>query len=252
MAISDYYFSRQRVPGYGNMFILKQLQAADDEGGGESLLGTLAEEEYETWGPFRHSWYPVPQHMSRPSLIRHLLEDRKEDLGIGDDVALEVGLAGGSDQLVFKKGSAFEGGAGPFPGVPLALAVRVDYARMSQAKVVFGKGTRLKYIPYGYIAALYQSVKGEDVKLVPSGLLGKNNVIDRILVARRFTVSFESEADFDAEFEAKLDALNAMQGAQARVSYSLASKRTVVAEIDSPERYLVALSERNWDDYNPD
>jgi len=252
MAISDYYFSRKRVPGYGNMFILKKLQLAEDEGGGESLLGTLAEEEYEGWGPIRHSWYPVPQHMARPSLVLHFLEDRQEDLGIEDEIVLEVRLAGAAETLTFRKGTTFEGGAGPFPSVPVTLAVQVDYARMSQAKVTFGKGTKLKYIPYAYIAALYKSVQGDDEKLVPSGLLGENNIVDRILLARRFSVSFESEQDFDTRFEAKLDALNAVQGANVKVKYTLASKRTVVAEVDSPDYYLVALSERNWDDYNPD
>jgi len=250
MAITDYYFSRKRVPSYGNMFFLKVLQEADDPGGGESLLGTLAEEEHGGWFFFRHSWYPVPRHMSQPSIIRIQLENRRQELGIEGDVALEMGLAAGSERITVKKGASFEGSAASFPSVPAEFGVHVDYSRMAKAVLTLGSGSKVKYIPYDYIARLHKAVDGDDKKILDTGLIGDNNIIDSILLARKFTMSFESESDFDAEFWAKAEAISG--GPQARVEYSKVSEREVLATVDSAQEYLVALSERNWDDFDPD
>lgn len=40
-------------------------------------------------------------------------------------------------------------------------------------------------------------------------------------------------------------------GANAKVEYSRRSEREIVAEVDSEQEYLVALGERNWDDFDP-
>ena len=102
------------------------------------------------------------------------------------------------------------------------------------------------------MARLYRLVDGNDEKILHTGLIGSHNIVDSILLARRFKLTFESEADFDARFWAKLEAFESSPGADAGVTYSKESDRVVAAEVDSKREYLVALSERTWDDFDPD
>jgi len=253
--LSDYYFCREKVPGYGRHFFLKVPQKAEDPGGGESLLGSVVEEAYETvLGFIRHSWYPVPRHVTEPRVVRRALERRVQsgEISIDADVVVSVGLAAASESITVERGASFEGGVGPFPGVPVNLGVDIDYSKMRKAVLGFGEGTRMAYIPMGYLARLYQNVEGDDRRIEPLGLLGRGNVVESILLARRFSVTFESEKAFDAGFESKLRTFERVPGADAKVSYRRVSERTLVARIDSEQEYLVALFERSWDDYDPD
>lgn len=51
------------------------------------------------------------------------------------------------------------------------------------------------------------SVDGNDETLLPSGLIGENNIVE-VLVANRFRVMFQSNEKFGSDFEAKLEAAN--------------------------------------------
>jgi len=83
MSIEEYYFARNTIPRFGKLFFLKVLQEADSSGGGESLLGSVVQEvEDKVWGIFPGKEYPVPIHMSAPTIVRKAIEENKGSLGI--------------------------------------------------------------------------------------------------------------------------------------------------------------------------
>ena len=72
--------------------------------------------------------------------------------------------------------------------------------------------------------------------------------MDSVLLARNFIVRFESEEAFDANFEAKLEAIKSVPGISGKVFYEKESSTTIVAHVESDQQYLVALHARDWDD----
>jgi len=134
------------------------------------------------------------------------------------------------------------------PSLPANIGIDVDYSRLKRAELQFSDDTVLKYIPLGYLGRLFSHLQGDDLKIVPSGALRKNNVVDSVLLARNFIVRFESEEAFDANFEAKLEAIKSLPGISGKVSYEKESSTTIVAHVESDQQYLVALHARDWDD----
>jgi hypothetical protein len=68
----------------------------------------------------------------------------------------------------------------------------MDYSLMRQVTLAFGMNTQFEYIPLGYFARLHQYVDGDDRKVDRSGAIEDNNIVDSILLAKEFHVTFES------------------------------------------------------------
>jgi hypothetical protein len=233
------------------MYFLKVLQEADSDGGGRSLLGSVVQELREgLFGLGQH--YPIPLHMSKPGIIREAIEKqrRKLDLDASDPVVLALRLAATQQSVVIKRKDSFGAGVGPFPGLPANFGLDIDYSLMRQVTLAFGKNTRFEYIPLGYFGRLYQYVDGDDQKVDRSGVIEDNNVVDSILLAKEFHVTFESEKDFNVGFEAKLKAFSSIPGVSAKVAYAKQAKRKIVAKVSGNQYYLVALGVSDWDDFD--
>ena len=251
MAIEDYYFTQRAIPGLGKLLFLRVLQEAGSSGGGESLLGSVVQEAQDrVLGIFPGKSYPIPMHMSAPRSVHDALEANRQALGISGPIVLEVELAASQQTVHVEKRSVYQASVAPFPALPANLGLDIDYARMRNVELSFAEGTLLKYIPLGYFGRLYAHVEGEQRRVVSSGVLERNNVVDAVLLARSFEVLFESEEAFDREFDAKLDALRGAPSAEVR--YEKREERRVVARVASQRPYLVALHGRDWDAFDLD
>lgn len=251
MPVQDYYFSRKAVPRFGKLYFLKVLQEADSKGGGRSLLGSVVQESREgLFGLGQH--YPIPLHMSKPGIVRDAIEKNKKQLGldVSDRIVLSQKLAAIQQSLVIRRKESFGVGVGPFPSLPANFGLDIDYSLMHQVTLAFGKNTQFEYIPLGYFARLYQYVDGDDRKVDRSGAIEDNNIVDSILLAKEFHVTFESEKDFDGDFEAKLKAFNNIPGVGGKVAYAKQTKRKIRAKVSGNQYYLVALGVSDWDDFD--
>lgn len=251
MPVQDYYLSRKAIPRFGKLYFLKVLQEAESEGGGRSLLGSVVQELREgLFGLGQH--YPVPLHMSKPGIVREAIEKNKRhlDLDASDPVVLVQKLAPVQQSVVIKRKDSFGAGAGPFPSLPAHFGLDIDYSLMRHVTLAFGKNTQFEYIPLGYFGRLYQYLDGDDRNVDRSGVIEDNNIVDSILLAREFHVTFESEKDFGADFEAKLKAFNNIPGVGAKVAYAKQAKRKIVAKVRGKQYYLVALGVSDWDDFD--
>lgn len=251
MPVQDYYFSRKAVPRFGKLYFLKILQDADSEGGGRGLLGSVVQELREgLFGLGQH--YPAPLHMSRPGIVRAAIQRDKKHLGLGaeDRIVLVQKLAPIQQSVVIKRKDSFGAGVGPFPSLPANFGLDIDYSLMRQVTLAFGTNTQFEYIPLGYFARLYQYVGGDHRKVDRSGAIAENNIVDSILLAKEFHVTFESEKGFDADFDAKLKAFTSIPGVGATVAYAKQAKRKILAKVSGNEYYLVALGVSDWDDFD--
>lgn len=251
MSIEGYYFSRKGVLRMGKMYFLKDLQEADSPGGGRSLLGSVVQEVREKFlGIIVTKEYPVPMHMSVPSVILKAIESRRSQLGFSDSepIILPQNLASAQRSVTIDRRYIFGAGAGPFPSVPVNLGIDVDYGRARQITLSFGEGTKREYIPLGYIARLYDYLGGNPASIDIT--LAENNVVTSILVTKNLKVTFESEAKFDTEFKAKLKSFASVPNIGAEVAYKMETDKKVVAEVSGKTEYLVGLVVRDWDDFD--
>ena len=251
MPAQDYYFSRKAVPRFGKLYFLKVLHEAESEGGGRSLLGSVVQELREgLFGLGQH--YPVPLHMSKPGIVHDAIERNRKhlDLAAGDRIVLSQKLAPVQQSVVIKRKETFGAGVGPFPSLPANFGLDMNYSLMRQVTLAFGMNTQFEYIPLGYFARLYQYIDGDHRKVDRSGAIEDNNIVDSILLAKEFHVTFESEKDFDADFKAKLKAFSNIPGVGAKVAYARQTKRKILAKVSGKQYYLVALGVSDWDDFD--
>lgn len=254
MPIDEYYFSQRAVPKFGKMYFLKVPQEAGSTGGGESLLGSVVKEVTD-WTTFLHvipwRWYPVPRHMSTPAGVLKYMETNREKLALDSEpIVLEVKLAGAKEGITFKREATFGGGISKFPSIPAELGLDVDYSLLREAKLSFSAGTRMKYIPTGYFGRLHALVNGKHRQIDSSGVIGDNNIVSSILLAKDFTVVFKSDKTFNTEFKLKVEAANAGPSGEAKVTYKVTSNKTVEAKVKGKKLYLIALAVSDWDDFD--
>jgi hypothetical protein len=250
MPPSDFYWSRNLIRGLGKMWFPLSLQEATSTGGGESLLGSVVEELHG--GFLGLQQYPAPYHMATPKLILDALQKRRSALELPAELTLRANLAVPQQTLNVTKKASLKTGVGPFPSLPGTFSLDVDYSRMVSVSISFGSNTHIKYIPTDFLSRLYNSVKGDAAK-VDKNLairIDDNYIVDQILVANEFTVTFESQEEFDAEFQAKLDYLNTLQpvSGQATFTFDQQKKKRVTIQIKGGPDYLLALKVLDWDD----
>jgi hypothetical protein len=225
------------------------IHEASSLGGGLSLLGSVVEELSSGifgWG----DRYPAPYHMTTPRLVLSALSRNRDALGLDEPFVLETTLTPSTQTLKVKKKDSLKAGVGPFPSLPLNVNLDIDYSRMSNVIVQFGQDTRVMYIPTDYLVRLYQLVDGDSRKIDPSVAIEIDDqyIVDQVLLANELAVTFESEADFSASLDGKLEAINKLPAAAGKVTLSRETARRIVARVQGPTYYLVAIKVLEWDD----
>jgi hypothetical protein len=248
MSIADYYFSDKLIDGMGRMYFLKVLQRAETAGGGEALLGSVVQELTDggIFGLFG-THYPVPMQLTKPKIVRDFMEGHRAALGLAptEPVVLQQILAGGQRTVTINGKDGGGVGVGPFPAVPVGLTLDIDYTKMQSVELSFGDAARIEYIPLGYFGRLFQYVAGSADAVEPGGTLKDNYVVDSLLVANNFKVSFHSTDSFSADFKAKVQSLPV----QANVTFHLDDDTVVSAQVSGADAYLVALGVSLWGDF---
>ena len=145
---------------------------------------------------------------------------------------------------------AFITGVGPLPSLPATFGLDVDYGKMASATINFGTTAELRYIPLGYLGALYRHVNGTATAVDATGVLEQNYVVDSVLLTTDVEVSFTSAEQFTDDFDAKLAALGSIGAANLKVTYRRMDERTVVAKVSGERLWLAAFSVSEWHDLN--
>lgn len=241
MGVETYYLSKTKEGKFGSVFFLKQLQDAEGStGGGKNLLGSLVQWIDKLTG----TDYPIPQVMTKPRALISELEKRKAELEIDGDVTLQIKVAGSSETIKLEKKNVFDLGVGPFPVIPLNMSLDVDYSKLKTITMVFGAGTYSEFIPTGYMAALYKALNGKPNAAIGGSLL--KAYVSQVMLAKKYSVSFESTETFDAGFEAKLKTFNGLPEIGGKVKVEKKTERIVKAEVDSPDYYVVGVTASLW------
>lgn len=241
MSIDRFYFAENEVPALGAMLFLRVLQSA--KGSASDLLGSIVESR-SSGGFFGlgSKSYPVPMLYTVPQVVLGALTERSSELGLAEESLVQTTtFAGFSNSIVIGSEAKIGGGVQAFPALPVSIGVDVDYERMKKVKLSFGAGTKLSYIPKGYLARLYRAVGGNARTIDPA--LRKHFIVDRVLVTREFEVAFESTEAFGSGFEAQLEL------GRAEVRFDKKNEREVVAKVSGNQAYIAALGARSWDDF---
>jgi len=249
MPASDFYWSKRLIPGFGKMWFPLAIQEATSSGGGLNLLGSVVEElKGGLFGLFER--YPAPYSMAKPRLILEALQHDAVSLGINGTIVEAEKLSAPAMNLQFSKKDALKLGAGPFPSLPVALNLDVDYSLMEKIEIRFGASVDVEFIPTDYLARLYRQYGGDARKALPGVAIevDANYIVDQVLLARDFSIAFESSQQFDAEFDAKLEALKALPNVGGKIDIGRESSRRVVIGVSGGPTYLVAFKTLDWDD----
>ncbi len=248
MSVNTYYLSKTKEGKFGSVFYLKQLQEADSSGGGRNLLGSMV--QWIDKGVFGTPWggtdYAIPQCMSTPKALIRELNKRKAELEIEGDTALQIKVAAGKEIVKLERNLVFDVGVGPFPMIPLNIALDIDYSRMKATTITFGEGTHSEYIPVGYMSSLYETLGGKASAAIGGRLLEKNAYISQVVLAKRYSVHFESITALSSGVDAKIEQYNTLPEIGGKVKVQKKTERTVVAEVNSDIYYLVALTASLW------
>lgn len=249
MSVNTYYLSKTREGKFGSVFFLKQLQKESASGGGKNLLGSMVQWIDENWIlgiPGGGTDYAIPQCMSTPRALIKELDRRKAELGIDGTSTLQIEVSASKEIIKLEKKVVFDSGVGPFPAIPLNMGLDVDYSRMKTITLTFGEGTYSEYIPIGYMAALYESLKGKPSIAIGGQLLAKNAYVSQIVLAKKYSVNFESKETLSQGVEAKIKQYNSLPEINGKVKVEKKTERTVVAEVNSDVFYLVAVTASLW------
>ncbi len=252
MAIKDYYLTKTEDDA-GETFLLKQLQKETATGGGRRLLGSVVKRHSE-FSPFSQTDYAIPRSIMSPGIIEKTLRDRKEqliaELEIEGDVVLDLEIAPGQETVLIKKDKHFQIGIADFPLIPLGFALQLDYTKMVKINIKYGEGTVYKYLPPGYMMWLRQKLGDQPTAAMGGNLLKTKEYvyINQIMLARNWSVSFESNSTFDAGFDAKLAQFHQLPEIAGKVKVHKETANTVKAEISGEAYFVVGLSSFKWKD----
>jgi hypothetical protein len=239
----QYYIGLDDLAGYGDLYFLKFLQDAASSGGGENLLGSVVQRVKTGIFGWGHG-FPVPMLMTTAQSFLKAIP--------GDSNVKEIVFAASKQVAAIDSSGSAGLNVGPFPSVPVTLGVDLDWNKAVQVNLTVGGGSLLHYIPRGYSAQLYRSVAGDDKHVDVTGIVGSNFVVETVLLSKTFSVEFVSSESFDADFQAKLDAINAIPNVGGKLKLNDATKKSVTAEIDGTHSYLVALGVARWSDFDLD
>jgi len=252
MPSSDYYWARHLIRGFGKMWFLTVPQEADDPHGGESLLGSVVN---ELRGRILGSSgligkdFPEPSHLTIPQLLLKKIDQHRRDLGIPNQEPIVQTINFPNLSINVEKKNTLKIDTGKFPGIPISPSI--DYSRMTNVTVEFGKNTRRKYIPTDYLGRLKKFFDGDDTKIDPGSSISidKETIVHQILLTDEYSVTFESVEEFDSRFEASIIQSNRINDGKIKFELDQFTKKRVVVKIDDGKTYLIALKDIDWDDF---
>lgn len=245
MPPSDYYWSRHSIQGFGKMWFLIVPQEADANGGGRNLLGSVVEDR--DGGIFNRN-YPRPEKFDEPQLILKALKARRRDLGISDSESIVSEVNFSDLNIAVQKSDKVISEVDGFPGLPnLRTSLKIDYSRMQNISIQFGKNTRKLLIPLGYLSRLKHSVGGDDKKIAPSISIDKETIIYQILLTDQYSVTFESTSIFNADFEANIQVANTLNVGKAAFELEQSNRKQVTVKVNDGKDYLIAIEDIDWD-----
>ena len=251
MSSSNFYWSRRLIKGFGKMWFLIAPQEADSSGGGISLLGSVVNELsggfFPGGGGIIGRDFPEPHHLTTPKLILEAIESRRQELEFKPDepIVLEVKLP--KLNLVFEKKTVSKAGIGNFPSLPISFSI--DYSRLEKIFIQFGENTRKLYIPTGYLSRLKNAVDGDDAQLSTDVNIDKETIVNQILLADRYSITFESRAAFDSNFEASVNLANTLNAGNIDFELEQTTRHQVTVSVNDGKEYLIALRDIDWDDF---
>ena len=248
MGIEAYYLSKKMVSGIGSIFLLNELQEADGSGGGKALLGSVVQENKESF----HVDYPVPLLVSEANIIVNKLKQWKTELNINSEIVVEQPVAAGNKSIKIEKDNSFQVGLGPFPNIPFNGKFQIDYKKTISIDIAFGAGTIYQYIRKGDLMKMYSKLNGKPDADMTGKFLEKNAFVSLIQLAKNWTVNFESSKSFDTDIEAKIKLFNADDVVKSVVKLSKKSETKIQAEVKGDAYYLVGLMSTRWSDIKPD
>lgn len=248
MGIEAFYLAKQTVSGIGGIFLLNELQKAENNsGGGKSLLGAVVQENKKGY----HKDYPVPILVSEARIIVRKLDALKDVLNIQDEIVVEQEIAAGNKTVKIEKGDAFQLGLGPFPSIPFNAKFQIDYKKTVDINISYGDGTLYQYLRKLDVMKLYAHLNGEPDADMGGKFLKKNAFISRIQLAKNWSVSFKSTKTFDSGVDAKIDLFNNDSSIGGKVKIHKTSETTLEAAVQGDIYYLVGLMSTRWNDVNP-
>lgn len=235
------------------MWFLIIPQEANSSGGGASLLGSVVNEISGKIFPggsginFVGKDYPEPNHLTTPQLLLKAIESRRTELQLaeGEQVVAEVKFPGLN--VIFERSDTFKSGIGNFPSLPISFSI--DYSRVEKISIQFGNNTRKLFIPTGYLSRLKEFMDGDDRKIATDINIDKETIVHQILLTDDYSVTFESVAAFDANFEAAVNLANTVNAGRVSFDLDQTTKRQVTVNVNDGNEYLIALKDIDWDDF---
>jgi hypothetical protein len=229
----DYYFANAVLGGVGRMFFLKIPHSAAAGSDPARLIGSLVREG--DGGLIGDKEWPVPENSF---ILGALLSIMTKDFGIPADQATNSIVLAGTSQSV-KIDKKISGNLkAPFPGVPQALGIEIDYSKLTSIIIELGAGAEKRLIPRDLLAKTYRDMAALPGKYDELYFSDDRMVIDQLLLVRKLSLTVTSDVDFSAGIDARAEAINALN---AGVNYKKSSKRSYSVEIDSAEPMLFAV-----------
>ena len=245
MALSDFYFARPLINGFGKMYFLKVFREADSYG--SKLLGSVVKETWDYWEIAW--WFPEPYSLAKPGFILDAIDKRRTKLKIkpSEKIVIASKLAGVEQNITIKKDVSFNTAVSSLPGIPGSMDLAVDYKRMKQMNFVLGAGARIEYIPTDYLVRLYRDCKGRASRIDPAVKVGISNnlMVNKVLIAKNCKYDFVSSKKFGVNFKAKIKAFQAQL--ESKVKFSFESDFKLRAHIQDGKEYLLAFGAIDWD-----
>lgn len=249
MGYTEYYLSSKVAEhaAFGRkMWFLRAPRSADHPSG-DTLLGSLVEEKTEFW-----SWsnYPVPYHLTTPQLFLTALEGHRKDLGIPDgaDIIITEDLVEVSFTLNRSTGLDLAASAS-VPAVPAKLSLGVDFSKTHSIKFSLSdEGSRIRYIPTDYLARIARHLDGDAQKIDPhiAVEIDDNLIVDMILLAKSYRVTFNMERELSPFFEGEAEAANSKF--KGKIKAEKENEHSFIIEVKSDSDHLIGFKTIDWDD----
>ncbi len=247
MSSSNLYWTRNLVNGFGKMWfplVLRELKDQHDN----ALLGSVVE-ELSSGFLFFGSSYPAPHSMSDPNLVLNVLAGMAGDLDLHEPRAFIEHKGRIPDQVVqFGEGVAASAGTGLFPAIPADIGLTIDYSSLTSATIGFGDDARVRQIPMDYLARLHRKLGGDASKIDPdvSIAIEDQYIVKSILIAKEYTIEFQSRSGLDSAFDAKLNKLNKQH--EGLLKFNRRSNKQYAVEVKNRNPYMIGFSVVDWDD----
>jgi len=249
MASTDFYWSR--IPGFGKMWFLILPVSADSTAGGANLLGSVVHDNEDKFGGptgLIGKNYPEPTQLTTPQIILKAIEANRNALNIpsGTSIVLEKRFSP-TLQIEVEKKKTLKIDIGNFPSLPIFFGI--DYSRMKKVTMEFGAGTRQLIIPTAFLSGLYNLFDGDDSK-VPGSVnidISKETIVHQILLAKDYSVTFESLEEFKSQVVVNIDTINQKNLGKIELKLDTSTKKKIVAQVKGGDEYLIALNDIDWD-----